>query len=307
MKREYEIFAKSTLRIKDIEAKQALGCDGIEIQLYGELLEKGTKHNWKTIEESFADPFMAWHNIKAIHAPIIHDRSDACIENLTDTEDILLLNEVFRLAQTIGELDEQDIMIIFHSETTVDSLIEKDNSLDRMARVLGKLLTRYSRVTLLIENVTPFRNFTSTTVPILSNNFYLDNVELVKALREKTGVDRIGVLLDTCHQGITEYYMKHIYEIAGITPPSFSLETYMENCAPYLKLMHVTDFKNGGYGAGLQGIPYTEETSEELYKILKLHDKYVPNCPMVLEVSDSDYLKSDSYQRMKSLVDKYYS
>lgn len=304
MGRQYKVLAKSAMKTPDIDAKHKIGCDGIEIQLLGEL--KGQKeHEWKIATDVFNINEFIGKGIEVVHAPIFK-KHDALIEHMADFEDVQLLISVFTIAQKIAEAENKNIYVIFHSETTFDILDDLSNNFNRIANMLESLLLMFPRTILCIENVTPFRNLSSTGVR-LCNNYHLDCVELVKKLREKLNTTRIGLVLDTCHQAITEKYMTAIYREAEMDSPDYSLTAYVKAYAPYINIMHVADFAGNGYGKHMHGIGFTEETKQKLFDILKIHDELVPDCIVTLEVEEDDYLVNANYSKTKALLDEYYN
>jgi hypothetical protein len=156
---------------------------------------------------------------------------------------------------------------------------------------------------LCIENLPPYKH--GGPVIQLYNNFYDDALELCVALRNELNTDRIGLVLDTCHQGITQIYMDLIY---GLNPklkkPDFSIEHYIKAYAPYLKIIHLADFKGVGYSKDY-GIPFREQ--EKLDKILDLVHKHVAeDCYLTLEVIEDNYLACNNYTKAKKMIDLYY-
>ena len=306
MQRRCKIIAKAALSEAQINVKRSIGCDGIEIQLLNELKGIGD-HEWLDANSKFNLTDFIGKNIEVVHAPILKSAGDTLIEWIADLDDMKLLDQVFYIANFIGEMEQRDIRVIFHSETSVAALEDTAQGFTRIAGVIKYMLEKYPFTILCIENVTPFRGLDKGGVPRLANNYYCDNVEMVKALREYCYTKRIGVVLDTCHQGITEMYMNKIYDLAPeYEKPDFSLEHYFKEYSPYLEIVHLSDFDGCGYGKGKHGISFEDWTFDKLCEVLDLKEKYSPKSLLTLEVEETDFSVCNGYRETKRLVDKYY-
>ena len=303
--RTWKLLAKAALNFEQITPKHQIGCDGIEIQLLGELRQ--ADHVWNNAKDVFELDKYRNVGIEIVHAPIIKGAGDTLIEWLVDLDDMKLLDQVFYIADYYGQSANKVIPLIVHSETNIRILEDTANGWTRLMRLIDFFLDKYRNVCLCIENVTPFRGLNEFVPVQLSNNFYMDNVEMCDTLRRELKTNRIGLVLDTCHQGITEHYMDIIYDGAPeIKKPDFTLEHYMKFYAPYMKVLHIADFTGCGYGAGKHGIPFTENTKDKLFHILDLKEKYAKDCFGTLEVEEVDYQTCNGYRTTKALVDEYY-
>lgn len=301
------IYAKSALTHDQIKTKLDIGCDGIEIQLLGELLGPEGNHHWLNASECFNLSEFTGYPIRVIHAPLIPGHGDTLIERLVDDLDRKLLVNIFAIADFLGKANNVVIPIVMHSETYWEYLQDIGNSWSRLLFYVDDLLERFTNTELLIENVSPLRGIGRGKDLHLANNCMFDNVDIVQKLRLELQTDRIGTVLDTCHQMLTEKYVGLLYDAVGDVPKlDLSLETYFYMNAQYLKLMHVCDMVGSGYGKGRHGVPFTDDTYDKLKNILKLHEKYCPNVPMTLEVEETDFSVCDGYRKTKELVDKFY-
>lgn len=301
------IYAKSALTHDQIKTKLDIGCDGIEIQLLGELLGPEDSHHWLNASECFNLSEFTGYPIRVIHAPLIPGHGDTLIERLVDDLDRKLLVNIFAIADFLGKANNVVIPIVMHSETYWEYLQDIGNSWSRLLFYVDDLLERFTNTELLIENVSPLRGIGRGKDLHLANNCMFDNVDLVQKLRLELQTDRIGTVLDTCHQMLTEKYIGLLYDAVGdVAKLDLSLETYFYMNAQYLKLMHVCDMVGSGYGKGRHGVPFTDDTYDKLANILTLHEKYCPNVPMTLEVEETDFSVCDGYRKTKELVDKFY-
>ena len=301
----YKILAKSALDLSQIEVKQRIGCDGIEIQLLDELYGPHGNHDWLYASDVFDLHKFLDQNILAVHAPISKAYGDVLIERLADDEDIMLFDQLFYIANFIGRHIGRPIRVIMHSETSVSILQDINNGWVRLVRYVDEMLTKYPFTELCIENVTPLRGIKDNRIIQLANNYYEDNVLMAKLLRAALHTDRVGVVLDTCHQGITEMYMNLIYTLSpDIEKPDFSIEHYIQSYAPYLKIIHLADFKGNGYGKN-HGTPF--ESQEKFNHIMDLVCKYVhPSCYITLEINESNFMICEGYAQTKARLDYYF-
>ena len=301
----YKIVAKATLALDQIKAKQNIGCDGIEIQLCSELLGPKGIHDWIEADKIFKLNKFIGKNIVAVHAPIIHSISDPVLEWLVNDSDVLLLDQIFYIANYIGENEDRDIRIVIHSESSFDTL-NNNSQWPKIVTVVGQMLNKYPRTILCIENVTPIRKISSGSIIQVSNNFYDDNVKMCKALRKALKTDRVGVVLDTCHQTITEKYMSLIYALSPhLKIPDYSIDYYIKTYAPYCKIIHLADAIDNGYGKN-HGVPFDD--ADKFEHIMDLICKYIDeDCYITLEVLEEDYLVNKNYRKQKQLVDSYFA
>ena len=205
-----QIYAKSAFKEKDMDVKVDIGCDGIEIQLLGELVNRESGKYFQAQKVFDLEKFIDYP-ITVIHCPLLwhFGLSDVNIESFA-TNDFELLNQVCYIANYFGKLHSKQIIVVIHSEMSMENM-NVIGILKRIESVIQYMLSQYPYIEMAIENVTPLRKVYGGEIH-LCNNFSFDNVELVAHLREKLCTDRIGTCLDTCHAMITDRYMKAIYE-----------------------------------------------------------------------------------------------
>lgn len=304
MKLDTKIYAKAALTQDQIKSKLDIGCDGIEIQLLAELINGEVGHYHKAEDVYNLDDFKDY-NIEVIHAPILswYGLSDVTLEDFVD-EDMIFLEQVFKVADYFGKLHNRRTLIVIHSETTVRLMKALGDIWGRAIKFLGYLLLKYPNTEVGIENVTPLRGISK---PIyLCNNFKFDNVEMAKTLREELNTDRIGTVLDTCHAKISKKYMNVIYEAIGdIEPENYDLEEYFKANKDTIKLIHLADFKGNGYGKGKHGTKLCDENIDFVEEFISLYNKYEYTCPITLEVEESDFILSSNYKESKQVIDRY--
>lgn len=296
-----QLYAKSAFKKKDMDVKVDIGCDGIEIQLLGELVN-GELGKYFKAQEVFELEKFHEYPISVVHCPLLgkFGLPDVNIENFA-TNDFELLNQVCYIANYFGKLQEKNVIVVIHSEMSMENM-HLVGILVKLEMIIQHLLFQYPYIEIAIENVSPLRKVYKSEIH-LCNNFSFDNVELVAYLRQKLATDRIGTCLDTCHAMITDRYMKAIYEqLEDIPYTDYSLEKYFLKNKNYIKLIHLSDMKGNGYGRGKHGISFFPETKDRLEYILALYGKYGYQCPVTLEVEETDYLVCESYRKTRELV-----
>lgn len=177
------IYAKASLTKEQIEDKMNIGCDGLEIQLLGELI--GDRDNGKYFEpeERFELDEFEKYPIKVVHAPIVHGQGDVVLEVLCDKKDFKLLDNVFRIANFFGERRGEKIIAVFHTETYYDKIMDMGLTWGNIVNAIDLMLNKYRYTELVIENVSPLRGIGKGRELHLSNNFAFDNVDMVDRMR----------------------------------------------------------------------------------------------------------------------------
>lgn len=302
------IYAKASLSHEQIDVKNQIGCDGIEIQLLNELVENRQGHVYKMVSDTFNLSEFEDKNIRVVHCPLLSGMGDVLLEMFVDNEDVVLLDRVCYIANHYGTEDRKTIVVI-HSESYYSALSDLGDTWVRIRETLSKLLTAYPNIEIAIENVSPIRGIGKGGRLHLANNFGFDNVEMVKRLRDELHSDRIGTCLDTCHAMLTDKYISAIYkEVADREPEDYSMKKFFEENREYCKLIHLADIKGSGYGKGRHGVPF-EDNPNSLYHlihIIKLYKLLSYNCPITLEVEETDYSVCNGFASTKELFLKHW-
>ena len=295
-----EIYAKSTLSHDQINAKKAIGCDAIEIQLLDEFL---ADNGYKCINDVVDLHEYENEPISVVHAPIISGLGDLTIEQLCDFDDFKMLDITCEIAEFFSLAQNKHIIVVLHSETFLDFLIGIGGSLNRIEYYVSRLLYKYPHIRLGIENVTPIRGFSKGNIH-LANNFLFDNVDIVNRLKVDLKTDRIGTVLDTCHAMITKKYISALFKEIGDTTymPDLSMDSFFKMNKDTAFLIHLASMRGTGYDKD-HGTPF--DNPQDCFDILDIYTKYDYNCPITLEVREDDYIKNENYKATKLLVDKY--
>ena len=298
-----KILAKSIINKEQIDCKINIGCDGIEIQLLTELIDKkvGCYHNaWEIFDlNSFAV-----YPIKAVHLPLLNyiGQQDVNLEDLCETH-FALLDQAFYIANYFGKHQKEKVLVIVHSETSLNKLLLNVDGWRRMVNAIGCLLFKYPYTELGIENVAPVCGVLPKNIHMFSN-FYNDNIEICTELRKELKTDRIGTVLDTCHAMITKKYMDIIQkEYTGKECDFYNLETFFKINKDYIKLIHLANMNGNGYGFGNHGARFDSNSKDKLEEIITYYNKYNYNCPVTLEINEKDYLLCDEYRITKETLD----
>lgn len=291
-----QIFAKSALDKDLMKIKMNLGADAIEVQLLNELVEG------KIGRYNFADDVFDLSSIdspvRVVHTPLcaIYDFEELNLEDMVDCNDFKLLDQVCYIANYFGKKQGEMVSVVVHSEMYMQKMISVGNTWKRVTNCIRRLLSKYSNIIILIENLTPIR---SVRFPLaLSNNFLCDNIEMVRELRKQLATDRVGTVLDTCHAEITNLFMTKIYDIMYDREcEDYSLDRFFALNKDFIGLIHLSKKVDYGYGKGKHGMPFKDckEDREFISNILDLYDKYNYSCPITLEVAETDFKISDGF------------
>lgn len=304
-----EIYAKSALIEEQLQSKENIGCDGIEIQLLAELID-GKSGSYSYAEDVFELDKLLQHNIKVVHAPLLshYGFNDVNIESLCDRDDFMLFDQVCYIANKAGEIHNRQIIVVIHSESFHENMKLIGDTWDRVVNSIGCLLFKYPRIEIAIENLTPIREVTNCTLH-LANNFYNDNILMANELRKTLNTDRIGTVLDTCHAEISNRFYKtlllHYSEVLPII--DFSIDNYFSMNKDIVKLLHFSNTIRNGYGKDNHGQPFSNDSYSILSKYLDLYHKYDIKAPITLEVAETDFIASKGYKESYRLLNKYYS
>ncbi|KSV58758.1 TIM barrel protein [Acetivibrio ethanolgignens] len=300
-----DVYVKAKLDHSQLNAKESIGCDGIELQLLGELAKVSYSKYSDTTELINLQDF-SQYKVKVVHAPLYRGGGslDCELEMLTENN-ASALKHCFQVANYFGEIQDTDVTLVVHSMEHFKYL--KDTCRwGRVVQAVNECLQEFSRVTLAIENASPIRSI-ENGVPIFSNNVYSSSIEMAKELRCILKTDRVGTVLDVCHALLTDKYVTAIHNAMAdleYSQPDTSLARYYEMSKETLKLVHLARYTGSGYGKGRHGIAFTDDSYAMLRRILATHLHYAPECPITIEVEENNYLKCDGYRNTKKLLEE---
>lgn len=302
-----EIYAKASLEVDEINQKVACGCDGIEYNLMDDFIRLG-----KDFLNNYDEEIFHTKDIKVVHAPRCKNKEMMCIDRAFLKEDISDVENVFRLAQYLGEYWKHPMIVVIHCMISYQDFLEYELLHNRMVRELERLFEKYPLVDLAIENGV-FMEFKlgESRYPRLYNGIYMDIPEIVRWLRERLG-SRIGSVLDVCHAKMTEKYLPAIlreteyYDMIEKSHADvdidYRLEHYFELNQGLCKLIHFNELQQNGYGKS-HGVGFQNQQGVD--EVLNLYRKYDFTCPITIEIREDDYLDCKNYRQTKSLVDDW--
>lgn len=286
----HKIYAKSALKLQDINTKINIGTDGIEVQLLNELLHKDRRVFANAYEDIFRIHEFDIYPIKVIHTPLVKGYF-LDIEDLVEEPMCSLLEECFRFAQHFKA------SLIVHTSIYFPRFMQNSEFRRIFTNYIYRMLHKYPDVILLIENVMPYKK----NLIHLTNGYLFDNLRLCEYLRGECKTKRVELVLDTCHMWVAENFLKML----GVEG-DFSINRYLNETKDYLGLIHLADTKGMGVHKGEHGAPFDKDSKLKLYNTLHIIDGIVPNVPITLEVAETDYLVCDGYKKTYELVTEYY-
>jgi hypothetical protein len=304
-----KIYAKSALSKKQIDPKIEAGCDGIEIQLLSELCD-GLSNKCLPANQAFDLNSMTHYPITVIHSPIyslVNGREfyDLPLETMCANNQYQdLLNQVFFLASFYGKINDRNTIIVFHSASDFGFMRGTGDMYKYILENLDKMLYKYSHTEVAIENVSPIAPSLYSGL-CFRNNFDCDNIVVADYLCRELKTKRVGTVLDTCHAQLARKYIGAVER--ELNDPNYTFgdlsdETFFEYNAPYCKLIHLSTFKNSGYGKKNHGTPYTMNDKKELKELMQLYQKYGYSVPITLEVYEDDYKTATNYSIEKETL-----
>lgn len=307
MVRKPEILAKAAFNKEQMDAKMEAGCDGIELQLLKESFVERPGNRWKSFKSVYDIDGLKDYPVKAIHSPLFKGYGDITIETMMNNNDILVLQEMFRLAEMYAERQNIDyVTLVIHSEQLIDTMYDVGGIYNKIRSTFNLLFEQYDHVRVGIENVTPIRSIEDGIIS-LCNNYRFDNVVITKKLREELKTDRVGTILDTCHAMISKQYIDMIHSmLEDVEADDLSLNNYFEANKDTIYHLHFCDMKGCGFGKGKHGIPFNSETKDRAKEIIELYNRYNYKCPLCLEVDETDFVKCTGYRETKQIINEIY-
>ena len=148
-----EIYAKSSLTESQMDTKLDIGCDGLEIQLLGELVN-GEVGQYLLAKDVFELQQLKDYPVSVVHSPILchYGLADVNIENFA-CNDFELLNQVCYIANHFGEVQSKKVIVVIHSEFNLKNMIVV-GVLPKVVNTLSYVLFKYPNIEIAIENVT---------------------------------------------------------------------------------------------------------------------------------------------------------
>ncbi len=241
------ILAKAA-DLEQIEVKEKIGCDGIEVQLLSDFVKMSNMEIG-----CYADTLIG-HNVRTIHVPLVTNET-CSIEWLCLGPDTELFDRICALAECIATNDDSIINVICHSNLNMHHF-DYGGMIDKIAERIKAMLEQYPHINIDIENVIPVQTDSRTEEIIITNNGFTDTFELCKALRERLNTERIGLVLDTSHALSTVRMLKNFCNYCNITEPEISLYGFCKLYAPFLHVIHFSRTIADGITPSRHGQPF---------------------------------------------------
>lgn len=215
------------------------------------------------------------------------------IEFLTGNVKSQLLEETCRLAQMCANVWKHKVLVVVHTESNFELLEEQEGFLEQMKEKVLSIISRYPAVELGIENVSPIQVVKGDLR--LRGGIIDDNRRMADYFDDK----RIGTVFDTCHAKITEMYMAALNQYNVFE--RYNFQSIANFNTHNLKLVHLATYEGNGYGKS-HGIGITDKL--EMMEFVRMYKNLGWNCPITLEVAEKDYIKCESYQTTRRLLEE---
>lgn len=295
---EYNILAKSALKVEELLSKKECGAKNIEIQLLENFLEEKLDYDKyiKMIKQSGL-------NIVAVHTPITK-QIDIEVERLIKTQNKAMFFKTCSLAESFAEQYNKNILVIIHISWSMEEFLIFSDILKEVNDILIEALEKYKNIEIGIENVIPLEQ---TPDKLFTRNGYqFDNVEFVNYFKSIYETSRIGTVLDTCHIITTLRFMEALVQCGAGGTKNLNLEAYFEKNKDTVKLIHLANVKELGLKKNTHGTPFEENKKDinTLREIFKFYNKYKYKCPITIEVFEVDYRNSLNYMKMLGNIQK---
>lgn len=276
-----EIVAKSKFN-QNIYDKLRKGAKAIEIHLDEDFINNPIPWDEQIIKDA---------NIVAVHAPLLYGENDTNIEVFDNRKTLV---KTCDFARMIADAQGHSVTVVCHLGTDPDA-IKNFGVYENLVFFMRDLADAYEQLVFVVENVTPFDSKTAN----LNGHIGFRKVDFDSSVRFVKDVShpRVGTCLDTCHALMTialkKYVTPYIYGEEREVECE-SLETFFKANKDVIKWVHLANTKSNGLGSD-HGLPFTENDLDDLKEIIDLYNKYGYNCPIVLEVRESDYKDAQNY------------
>jgi len=281
-----KILIKSALDEKELLARKTLNEDNIEIQLF-----EGFYDEEISLIEYLNTIIDSGLNISIIHTPLV-DGEAVEIDCLYEKRRKNIFFKTCELSNMLGSRLKKDILVIVHCSMSFKEDINNSNKIKLIDDTLLYAFNKYPNISIAIENVIPI--VTNRTEFYGRGGFLNDNCLYVSYFIDKYGFkDRIGTVLDTCH-ALTSIKLLQYCKI------DVTLEQFFDWNKGYIKLIHLANIGDNGYGENNHGTGFMEgEDLVLLNNIIKLYFNYNYSCPITIEVIEKEYINPVNYLRTK--------
>jgi len=281
-----EILMKSALSAKELLARKKLSENNIEIQLFKNFYDEEI-----SLVGYFNTIINSGLNISVIHTPLSAGEAVE-INHFHEERKRNVFIKTCELSNMLGISLKKNILVVVHCGMNFKEDINDFNKIKLIDDTLLFTLNKYSNISIAVENIIPIM---ASPAGIYGRNGFLnDNCLYVDYFINRYGFkDRIGTVLDTCHALTTIKLLQYC-------KMPIKLDQFFDWNKEYIKLIHLANIGDNGYGENNHGIGFIDgEDLELLSEIMKLYLKYDYSCPITIEVIEKEYIKPVNYLRTK--------
>lgn len=115
-------------------------------------------------------------------------------------------------------------------------------------------------------------------------------MQLVKDLRMRLHVNRIGTVLDTCHALSSIRIMQDICtNILNMPDAICGMEYYMRSNAGVCSESHLASVKDFGFNENEHGVAFDEQSPMGIEAFVEMYRSMHYECPICIEMREQDY------------------
>lgn len=204
------------------------------------------------------------------------------------------------VADMISKTQKHKVGVILHNAVSARDYELTPVLFDHVVTTLKRVKEYYKGIYFLIENVTPFSAYETTSNGIMAD----DVVKFVKMLQAE-GIEDVGITLDVCHVRMTYRFFNLMYSSTelGLLSESnlnkFTLEYWLKTYGDLIKNIHIASCIGDGILPEHHGTALDKRDKTMLQTLYYGCAKYAPHAMWTIEVKESDY--SDSINQIQSL------
>lgn len=298
-----KILAKSAPLGIQILDKVKKGCDGIEIQL----LETFFQDSF-TVDDCFKIITETNAIVYTLHIPIVNGK-DTNLENFSYPLYEYMFLKACELSSKLANHYKHNITMVIHNGFSLEQYQTMPLTFEYITNLLKRAFDKYNNIEFAFENILPFV-ISENKLPTTRNGFLYDNVDVANYFNNLFNTNRFGTVLDTCHFMCTHKIFTKMQEIdKNQSYNEFTLEDFIKANKDTIKIYHLTNIKNLGFGPKEHGTPFTDskEDIDFLNNFFDLHKKYVNTDPyLTLEIREDNFLDGQGYLQTKNTLMKYF-
>lgn len=282
----YNINGKSALTAVQIQDRKTRGFHQLEIHLFE--------------DQSFAKKDVEYYiylfntfqiTPTVIHLPISTKYSAESFHIKGYPNKIV---DILRFTQILSTLYQRRMLMVIHLESDMENLISF-RLLDGMRETFTDWSRRYPGIDFLFENLTILSKEKKGVK--VRGSFQDSASALAEHMNEKTGSNRFGMVLDTCHMISTKEILNRLGE-------PFDMEKTIRQLRPHIRLLHLSGSRNFGFEKGHGILFETEEEIEMFRSILDIVSASEGHPLITLETNETNPDKAESMEKMLNLLEK---